>query len=302
MTHRAAAVSRRRVLSRGLTAAVGMAPLLTWSQTGPGNSGVGATPPAGGYFLSPIIQYGITRTAAYWNLIIAYASEKSGVPVSLKMGRTSTDNTSYVLAREVQFTFTDHLFAPDRERMGWKAIARRDLPQMRSEIVVLEDSPVRTLEELQGLEVAVPGPEAVIAYKMPAAELIRRKISVRFVFAGTMDGALGQLASGKVAAIGCNSQLAKAYVEREKLKARPLWQSALLYDLALMVSPQVPTAEAQRFARALIGMNTDPKGMEVLAQANAVVGIPPDKGFLASDGSEYGAYREFYRNAPEHLR
>lgn len=259
-------------------------------------------PATTGYFFSPVLQYGVRRTAEYWNLIIGYASEKSGVPVQLKMGRTSTDNTSYVLAREVQFTFTDHLFAPERERMGWKVIARRDLPQVFAEIVVLDESPVKTLEDLQGLEVAVPGPEAVIAYKMPAAELHRRGINVRFVFAGTMDGALAQLASGKVAAIGCNSQLAKAYVQREKLKARKLWQSAALYDLAFTASPQVAPQDAQRLVAALVGMATDPRGQQVLAQANAIAGLPLDKGFIPSDGSEYSAYREFYRTAPEHLR
>ena len=34
-----------------------------------------------GYRFSPVNQYGINVTAAYWNPIMAYVSEKSGVPL-----------------------------------------------------------------------------------------------------------------------------------------------------------------------------------------------------------------------------
>ena len=47
-----------------------------------------------GYSFSPVNQYGIALTAGYWNPIIAYVSEKSGVKLNLKIGRTSADTTS----------------------------------------------------------------------------------------------------------------------------------------------------------------------------------------------------------------
>ena len=55
------------------------------------------------YNFSPVNQYDINLTAAYWNPIIAYVSEKSGIKLNLKIGRTSADTTSYVLAKEVEF-------------------------------------------------------------------------------------------------------------------------------------------------------------------------------------------------------
>ena len=58
------------------------------------------------YRFSPVNQYGINLTAAYWNPIIAWVSEKSGVKLQLKIGRTSADTTAYVLAQEVEFVFT----------------------------------------------------------------------------------------------------------------------------------------------------------------------------------------------------
>ena len=55
-----------------------------------------------------------------------YVSQKSGVRLNLKLGRTSADTTSFVLAREVDFAFTNHLFSPDRMKMGWTVFGRRD--------------------------------------------------------------------------------------------------------------------------------------------------------------------------------
>ena len=161
-----------------------------------------------GYRFSPVNQYGIALTAAYWNPIIAYVSEKSGVKLSLKIGRTSADTTSYVLAQEVEFVFTNHLFSPEREALGWKVFGRRNTPPVRGQIVVPADSPVRTIQDLAGKPVGFPGPEATIAYKFTYAQILNQKVDVQVIFAGNMDAALLQMFAGKVAA----AEIGRAHV------------------------------------------------------------------------------------------
>jgi phosphonate transport system substrate-binding protein len=254
------------------------------------------------YRFSPVNQYGIHLTAAYWNPIIAYVSEKSGVKLQLKIGRTSADTTAYVLAQEVEFVFSNHLFSPEREQLGWKVFGRRVTPPVHAQIIVPAESPVTELAQLQGKDIAFPGPEALVAYKMPAAQLMARKLEFKAVFGGNMDGALAQLFSGKVAASGANSQLAEGYARREGRKYRVLWSSQPLHDLALMSAAKVPDKVTKAVARAFLGMHQDPKGRDVLLQASAQVGLTADALFVASDGSEYAGYRDFYRNAPPSLR
>jgi len=207
------------------------------------------------YRFSPVNQYGINVTAAYWNPIIAYVSEKSSVQLQLKIGRSSADTTAFVLAQEVKFVFSNHLFSPDREHLGWKAFGRRLTPPVQSQLIVSDDSPITDLTQLAGNEVAFPGPEALVAYKMSAAHLMSRKIEFKTVF------------GGKVAAVGANSQLAEGYARREGRKYRVLWSGPPVHDLALMSAAKVPDAH-----------------------------------FVASDGSEYASYRDFYRTAPAALR
>lgn len=254
------------------------------------------------YRFSPINQTNNTTTAAYWNPIVAYVAEKSGVRLNLKIGRTSADTTAYVLAQEVDFAYTNHLFSPDREQLGWRVLARRNLAALHGQIVVPAESPIKELTQLEGKEVGFPGPEAFVAYKVPYAELLSRKINIRVVFGGNMDGAFAQLLSGKVLAVGANSQLVEGYSKREGKQFRVLWSSEPYNELALMVSPRVAEKDAQAVARAFIGMVNDPAGREILASGAKLLGQPPDTHFVAADAADYAAYKRFYRSAPASLR
>ena len=265
--------------------------------------GVGvAAQPGPTYRFSPVNQYGIELTAAYWNPILTYVSDKSGVKLALKIGRTSADTTAYVLANEVEFVFSNHLFSPERDKLGWRVVARRDAPPVHGQIVVPEESPINDLAQLSGRDVAFPGPEATISYKFTYAHLLSSKIPVNVVFAGNTDAAFVQLFSGKAQAMGANSQLVQGYAAREGRKFRVLWSTEPLHDLALMVSGKVPEKDRKAVAAAFAGMAADPKGLEVLRSASRAAGLPKAIGFVASDGSEYEPYRRFYVTAPPQLR
>ena len=280
---------KRKFLLRTATAMVALA----WAAL-PGTAGAQQAT----YNFSPVNQYDINLTAAYWNPIIAYVSEKSGVKLNLKIGRTSADTTSYVLAKEVEFVFSNHLFSPDREKLGWRVFGRRQTPALQGQIVVPEDSPITDLAQLKGKEVAFAGPEAFIVYKVPYANLMAKGIDVKPIFAGNQNAAFAQLFSGKVQASGGNSQLVEGYTKREGKKFRVLWNSEPFLDLALMVASKVPEKDAKAVATAFIEMSKDPKGKEILHEASKLVGLPNDAYFIPASGSDYASYRRFYQTAP----
>jgi phosphonate transport system substrate-binding protein len=282
-----------RLLHAGLTAlalclAVGAAPSHA------------AEPPA--YNFSPVNQYNLQVSASFWNPIIRYVSAKSGVPLNLKLGRTSADTTSYVLTREVDFAFTNHIFSPERQKMGWTVFGRRNAAPVRAQIVVPADSPIKDIAELGGAAVAFPGPEAMIAYKVAYAQLVRRNIPANVIFAGNQDAAFTQLFAGKVKAVGANSQLVQNYSGREGKAFRVLWSSAPFNDLALMASPRVPPAQVRAVARAFFGMDKDPEGRKVLAAAAELVHAPEPISFVAASDADYASYRAFYDSAPISVR
>ena len=253
------------------------------------------------YSFSPVPQYGIGLTAGYWNPILDYVSEKSGVKLNLKISRTSADTTAFVLAREVDFIFSNHLFSPERDSLGWKVFGRRQMPPLFSQIVVPADSPITDLAQLKGKEMAFAGPEAFLIYKVNYAHLLAKNIDVKVVFSGNVDAALAQLFSGKVAAAGGQSQLLEGYARRENRKFRVLWSSEAFQDLALMASSKVPEKDLKAVANAFFEMSKDPRGRDILHQGSKDVGLPVDAHFVAASAADYASYRRFFQTAPQAL-
>ncbi len=289
MTHRSPFTRRQTLLA---AAAWGAGP---WAQAQ-------TAVPEGGYRFSPVPQQSIPLVAGYWNPILAWVSARSGVRLQLKISRTSAETTKYVLDQDVEFVFTNHLFSPEREALGWRVFGRREMPPVSGQIVVPADSPITDLAQLEGKDIAFPGPEAFVSYKVPTAHLMARKIGARPVFAGNLDAAYAQMYSGKTAAAGVNSQMVEAHARRENRKYRVLWSSEPFHDLALMAAAKLPEREVRAVAQAFASMHQDPKGLEILTQVSQTIGLTQEAHFIASDGREYDAYRRFYQSAPKELR
>lgn len=254
------------------------------------------------YRFSPVNQWDIKQTAAYWNPIISYVSEKSGVRLELKIGRTSADTTAFVLAQEVEFVFSNHLFSPEREKLGWKVFGRRQPSEIRAAIAVPADSPITRLDELKGQEIAFAGPEAFIGYKVPYAHLLASGIDAKVVFGGNQNAAFTQMFAGKARAVGSNSYLIDGYAARENRKFRILWTSEPYHDLALMVASRVPDKDLKAVADAFTSMHKDPRGQEILRRASQEVGIPAGAYFTPASSADFANYRRFYESAPPNLR
>ena len=254
------------------------------------------------YRFSPVNQWDIQKTAAYWNPIIRYVSDKSGVKLELKIGRTSADTTAYVLAQEVEFVFSNHLFSPDREKLGWRVFGRRWTPPVYGEIAVPADSPVTKIEDLRGQDMVFAGPEAFIGYKVPMAHLVSKGIDVKPVFAGNQNAAFAQLFAGKAKAVGSNSALIEGATLRDGKRFRVLWTSDAYHDLALMAAAKVPEKDMKAVASAFIGMHRDPAGKAILVKASEEVGLDKQAYFLPASSTDYASYKKFYQTAPANLR
>jgi phosphonate transport system substrate-binding protein len=272
------------------------------SVLGPAGQPAHAQSAATVYRFSPVNQWDIAKTAAYWNPIMQYVESKSGVRLELKIGRTSADTTSYVLAREVEFVFSNHLFSPERDQLGWKVFGRRNVPQIYGQIAVPADSPVQRLEELDGKTVVFAGPEAFIGYKVTYGQLLARGINVKVEFGGNQNAAFAQMFAGRAQATGSNSMLVEGYANRENKKFRVLWTSEGYHDLALMASNKVPDAHVRAVAKAFVEMHQDPVGRDILRRASETVGLSDQAYFVPASDADYASYRRFYQKAPPALR
>jgi len=254
-----------------------------------------AAPPAP-YAFGVLNQRSLQATAAYWNPILNYVTARSGVPLELHIGRTANETTDHAVAGHLDFAYTNHLFTPKRDQLGWRVLARQDSEGIRGQVVVLDSSPIKALHELAGKSVAFANPYGFTGYYVPMDALLRAGVQVTPVFSGNQEAAMGQLMSGQVEAAGVNHQVMADFAQRRNLKYRVLAESEPYFDLAVMASPRVSAADGEKVRQAFVSMARDPEGMRVLQLAAQSLGLPEVRGFVTADDRDYNNYRTFFKH------
>src|SRR5881628_1356193 len=219
----------------------------SWSQSQPLAFGVIV-------WRSPIL------TAQFWNPILRYVSDRSGVPLQLKVAPTGPEHAAMVRRGELHFLYSNHNFIKENEESGYRVFARPKGDAQSGEIVVLKDSPIRSLADLEATEMAFPHTAAFLGYHLPMDALLRKGIQVKGHFAGTQEGAMTQLKAGRVVAAGVNAEVMRAFAQRENIAYRVLWSSDKFLNLALSAHPSVPADTVKAVRAAFLQMADDPEG------------------------------------------
>src|SRR5438105_14833683 len=240
-------------------------------------------------------QRTVSLTAQYWNPILTHVTKKSGVPLDLKLAKTAQEGNANAEAGKYDFLYTNHFFTPERDHLGYKVIARPAGPGIRSQIVVPVDSPIQTLQDLEGKEVGFVSPDGFTGYWLPLDALLRAKVNVKVVFTGNQEASSAQLRVNKIAAAGVNSSVMARYGRRESFEYRALWTSEMYGDLCIMANPKTPPEKVAAVKAALINMVNDAEGRKILEAGADLLKSNSELGFVGADDREYANYRKFFR-------
>ena len=240
-------------------------------------------------------QRTVSLTAQYWNPILTHVSSKSGVPLELKLAKTAQEGNAMAEAGKYDFLYTNHFFTPERDRLGYRVIARPAGPGIKSQIVVPVDSPMKSLQDLNGNEVAFVSPDGFTGYWLPMDALLRANVNVKVVFTGNQEASSAQLRVNKVAAAGVNSTVMARYGRRESFEYRALWTSEIYQDLCIMANPKVPADKVAAVKAALINMVDDAEGRKILEAGADLLKSSGELGFVGAENNDYDNYRKFYR-------
>ncbi|CAK0762967.1 phosphonate transport system substrate-binding protein [Gammaproteobacteria bacterium] len=250
--------------------------------------------PTGPYPFGILTHRSVTLTAEYWNPILTYVGKKANVQLNLRFARTANESTDMATTGQIAFAYTNHLFTPERDKLGFTVIARPNDDGIRGQIVVTMNSPIQSLHELDGQQVAFANPYGFTGYYVPYDALLHLGINPKPVFAGTQEAAIGQLIHNQVVAAGVNSQVMADFAKREQLSYRILYSSNLYNDLCIMVHPKVPPTIVQTVRKAFIEMKDDPEGRAVLEESARLIGSRAS-GFISANDKDYENYRNFFR-------
>ncbi|MGQ9862030.1 MAG: phosphate/phosphite/phosphonate ABC transporter substrate-binding protein [Thiobacillaceae bacterium] len=240
-------------------------------------------------------QHAMLTTAQIWNPILEAASRASGVPLVLAQGRSAPETTARTVAGDYDFAYTNHLFTPDRVKLGFRVIARLNRPPIEGQIVVPADSPLTRLTDLMGKTVVFPSREAFVGYHVPRQALDEAGIAVTERFSTNQEGAMQALRAGVADAASVNDELMRAFAARTGLRYRVLWTSDAFPDLAVMAHPRVPAEVVARVRHALLTLHETADGRAALAAANAILKNPEPLRFVPATDADYAAYRAFWQ-------
>ena len=247
------------------------------------------------YAFNVLNQRSIALTAQYWNPILTYVTSKTGIPLELKLAKTAKEGNALAEKGAYDFLYTNHFFTPERDKLGYRVIARPAGPGIKSQIVVPADSPVKSLSDLEGKDVAFVSPDGFTGYWLSYDALLAAKVKVNVVFTGNQEASSAQLKVNKVAAAGVNSTIMARYGRREGFEYRALWTSELFQDLCIMANPKVPADKATAVANALVGMLKDPMGRKILEDGAELLKSAGELGFVIAENKDYDNYRAFYK-------
>lgn len=247
------------------------------------------------YSFSVVPLRSAVLTAQYWNPILAYVSSKSGVTLELKVSRSVTENALALEEGRDDFHYSYLIFRPKVQLQKYRVILKPSSGEIRSQIVVLANSPIKFVKELDGREVGFPSKSGFIAYALPMDYLLRQKIAVKPVFGGNQEGILGQLKAGQVVAVGVSSQVMSAYAARENLAYKIIWESPPNEGFPISVHPRIPVAIVNKIHDVFVAMNKDAEGVKILEESAQKVGQKPPYGFVNASNKNYPQFVGFYQ-------
>lgn len=248
------------------------------------------------YYFGVINQRSISLTAKYWNPILAYISNKTDVPLRLKMGKTAPETTAMTVRGEHAFVYTNHMFTRERDKLGYQVILRLQSPAINSVIIVRKNSPINHLMDLNNQLVIFPSREAFVGYWVPMDHIMKSGIKVKQTFAGNQEGAMAQLQAGRGQAAAVNKLVLERYARREQLKYRILWESEPYLSIPVMANPKLPAELVQKVRNAFIDMTNDSDGNRILKQSADLLKQKRPLVFIRADDNDYKNYRDFYKN------
>lgn len=251
------------------------------------------------YVFGVISQRSPLLTAQYWNPIIRYVSEKSGVPLRVRIGKSGPETSAMIKKGEVDFMFSNHIFHPDNEPSGYSVIARDGRKSISGQIVVPAGSKIKKLSDLKNKKVVFPSKVAFVGYMVPIHHLHARGIEVDVRFAGNQEGAMGQLFTGSADAAGVNSEIMREFARRENHKYRILWTSKPYLNMPVAAKKGLPRDVVTLVQKSLVEMKRHQDGMNILLASAKLVGQKDILGFELANDAEYLEQKILYTKVVE---
>lgn len=210
-------------------------------------------------------QQSATKLAAVWTPVLNYLSQKSGIELQFATAKDIPTFEKRLYAGEYDIAYMNpYHFVFFNKHQGYSAMVNQADKRIQGLILVRKDSPIQSLEELNGQQLAFPSPAAFAASVLPRGELAKLGIDIDPVYVSSHDSVYLNVAKGFFVAGGGIARTFNSTSAEARDALRVLWKTQEYTPHAIAAHPRVSLASRQKLTAALVAMGEDPQGAELL--------------------------------------
>ncbi|TKB01578.1 phosphate/phosphite/phosphonate ABC transporter substrate-binding protein [Alteromonas portus] len=231
-------------------------------------------------------QQSAKKMAEKWQPLIDYLSSYTGLNIEFRTAKDIPSFEDNLTAGMYDIAYMNpYHFVVFNDSVGYRALAHERDKKIRGLIVVHQDSPIQTLSDLNGAEIAFPAPAAFAATIITSAHL--RKNNVAFIprYVKSHDSVYLSVQRNFFNAGGGIFRTLNIAPETMKNDLRVLWESKGYTPHPIATHPKMAEDDRQAILNALIALSNDSSKSFILSK----IGL---SGFIASNDSDWDDVRE----------
>ncbi|RBW46332.1 phosphate ABC transporter substrate-binding protein [Psychromonas sp. B3M02] len=224
--------------------------------------------------LGVVPQQSASSLAKVWLPLTQSISEKTGYKIRFSTAPNIPEFERRVAAGEYDITYLNpYHYTVFSQSNGLRAIARQKDKRIHGIMVVRKDSDISSLSMLSGVEIAFPAPAAFAATILPQAHLRLEGVSFMPQYVSSHDSVYSGVVKGLFLAGGGIDRTLSTFPKAQSEQLKVVWRSKGYTPHAFAVSAKLSEEETERIQDALLSLNDQQEGMEILTRLGFKTGL-----------------------------
>lgn len=221
------------------------------------------------YTFGIVPQQSASKLAKNWVPVLNYVSKMSGYRLVFKTAKNIPTFEKQLSTGAYDFAYMNpYHYTVFHESAGYNAILKAGNKRIQGIIVVRKDSPYQALEDLAGLHIAFPSPNAFAASMLTQAELLKRNIEYIPRYVSSHDSVYRNIQLKRFHAGGGVMRTLQALETDIAEQLRILWKTPDYTPHAIAAHKRIPDEHRQQIQQAFINMSSTEKGKQLLSRIN----------------------------------
>ena len=243
------------------------------------------------YTFGVVPQQAAETLARNWIPVLSLIKERSGIDLVFKTDSSISTFEEKLAAGVYDFAYMNpYHYTAFHERTGYQAFAKAADKQIMGVIVVHKNSPITTLNDLQGKTIAFPAPNAFAASILPRAYLQSIGINITPVYVNSHDSVYANVALGHYPVGGGVVRTLTNTPPKYRDELKVLWTTKGYTPHAFASLSTIDSQDVKKIQEAMTTITVDATGRKLLEKLKL-------KGIEAASNSDWDDVRALKINS-----